>query len=332
VQQDPKSIEYLQAAFKAALAVKDYSATAAAVSAISAAAPDRAIGPYLAGVLADAQGKSDEAVRQYARALEIEPKAQEPLSAAVRQLMQQKRGDKALQLIDGIVARAPDDAFALNLRGELLASQQRWPEASASLEAASKVAPQWWLPVRNLALAHIGQGDTGGALQVLKDAAGRLEQSEPVAVDLATLLQRSGRTDEAIAAYQALATRHPESEVGANNLAMLLVSTRTDSVSLKQAGDLVARFSQSKNPDYLDTRGWVLLKQGRAPEAVPVLEQAVSIAPEESATRYHLALAQFAAGQKQAARDNLERALQSKKDFEGIADARAKLAEWKQAG
>jgi Tfp pilus assembly protein PilF len=65
---------------------------------------------------------------------------------------------------------------------------------------------------------------------------------------------------------------------------------------------------------------------------VPALEQAVAIAPDAAATRYHLALAQFAAGQKQVARDNLERALQAKRDFEGSADARAKLAEWKQAG
>lgn len=195
-----------------------------------------------------------------------------------------------------------------------------------------KAAPQWWQPYRNLALAHIGQKDADGALQVLKDAAGRLEQGEPVAVDLATLLQRMGRQEDAIATYEALVAKHPESELGANNLAMLLVTYRSDPASLKRAGELAARFAQSKNADYLDTRGWVLLKQGRAPEAVPALEQAVAIAPDAAATRYHLALAQFAAGQKQVARDNLERALQAKKDFDGSADARAKLAEWKQAG
>ena len=332
VQQDPKSRDYQQAAFKAAMAGKDYTAAAAAVAAIDAAAPGMPIGPFLAGVLADGQGKGEEAVRQYVRALEIEPKAQEPLSAAVRQLVLQKKSDKALQLVDGINAKVPDYAFGLNLRGELLASEQHWPEARASFESASKAAPQWWQPYRNLALAHIGQKDAEGALQVLKEAAGRLEQSEPVAVDLATLLQRMGRQDDAIAAYEALVAKHPESELGANNLAMLLVTYRSDAGSLKRAGELAARFAQSKNADYLDTRGWVLLKQGRAPEAVPVLEQAVAVAPDVAATRYHLALAQFAAGQKQVARDNLERALRANKDFDGVTDARAKLAEWKQAG
>jgi len=332
VQHDGKNLDYQQAAFKAAMGGKDYAAAAAAVAAIEAAAPGMPIGPFLAGVLADGQGKGEEAVRQYTRALEVEPRAQDPLSAAVRQLVLQKKPDKAMQLVEGIIAKVPDDAFALNLRGELLASQQHWPEARASFESASKAAPQWWQPYRNLALAHIGQKDADGALQVLKDAAGKLEQSEPVAVDLATLLQRMGRQDDAIATYEALVAKHPESDLGANNLAMLLVTYREDAASLKRAGELAARFTQSKNADYLDTRGWVLLKQGKAPEAVPALEQAVALAPDAAATRYHLALAQFAAGQKQAARDNLERALQSKKDFEGIADARAKLAEWKQAG
>jgi tetratricopeptide (TPR) repeat protein len=304
----------------------------AAASAIERVAPTKPLAPYLHGVLADAQGKGDEAVRQYTRALELEPRAQDPLSAAVRQLVLQKKQDKALQLIDAINAKVPGYGFGLNLRGELLASQQRWPEAIASLEAASKAAPQWWQPYRNLALAHLGRKDTDGALQILREAAGKLEQSETVAVDLATLLQGMGRHDDAIAAYEALVAKHPESDLGANNLAMLLVTYRDDAASLKRAGELAARFAQSKNADYLDTRGWVLLKQGRAPEATPALEQAVALAPEAAATRYHLALAQFAAGQKQSARDNLERALQSKQPFDGMAEARAKLVEWKQSG
>jgi predicted Zn-dependent protease len=332
VQQDPKSLDFQQAAFKAAMAGKDYSAAADAVAAIDAAAPEKPIGPFLAGVLADGQGKGDEAVRQYTRALELEPRAQEPLSVAVRQLVLQKKGDKALQLIDGIVAKAPENAFALNLRGELLAGQQRWPEAITALQAASQAAPQWWQPYHNLALAHMGQKDADGAVQILKDAASKLEQSEPLAVDLATLLLRMGRQDDANAAYEALVAKHPESDIGANNLAMLLVTYRDDPASLKRAGELADRFAQSRSADYLDTRGWVLFRQGKAPEAVPALEQAVALAPEAAAARYHLALAQFAAGQKQSARDNLERALQSKQPFEGMVEARAKLAQWKQAG
>jgi tetratricopeptide (TPR) repeat protein len=331
VQLDPKNVDYQQAAFRAAVGGMDFVAAATAVSAVEGATPERPLGPFLAGVLAESQGKGEEAVRQYRRSLDLDPAAQDPLGAAIRQLVLQKKADKALQLVDDINAKVPGYGFGLNLRGELLAGLQRWPEAAASFEAAAKATPHSWLPYRNLALLRMAQKDPEGALLVLKDAAGKAEQTEPVTVDLAMLLQRLGRQDEAIAAYESLIARHPESDVGANNLAMLLIATRSDAASLRQANDLVARFAQSKNADYLDTRGWVLLKLGRAPEAVPVLEQAVAMAPEEGATRYHLALAQFEAGRKQVALDNLERALQSNKDFEGIADARARLAEWKRS-
>lgn len=332
IAQDAKNLDYQQAAFKAAMSGKDWAAAAVAVQAIEAGAPGKPLAPFLAGVLAEGQGKGDEALRQYQRALEFESRAQEPLAAAVRQYALQKKPDKALALIGGVIARSPDNAYALNLKGELLASGEHWTDAVAAFEAARRAAPKWWQPYRNLALARIGLKDSDGAVAILKDAAAKLDQNETLTVDLASLLQRLDRKDDAIAAYEALVAKHPESDLGANNLAMLLVTYRSDAASLQRASTLASRFVQSKNADFLDTRGWVLLKQGKASEAVPALEQAVELAPDAAATRYHLSLAQYGAGQKQAARDNLERALQGKQEFDGIAEARSTLAAWKQAG
>jgi tetratricopeptide (TPR) repeat protein len=278
------------------------------------------------------QNHPDEALKNYQRALELEPVNQPALNAAVRLLLRQKKYELATSLADTVLAQSPQDAFAANIKGEVLAAQQHWPEASAAFQAASTMQPKWWVPYRNLALVRLNLKDADGAITLLKEAGPKVDQPDVLMSDLTTLLQKQGRNDEAISAYEGLLAKHPESELAANNLAMLLATHRGDAASLARAAELAARFSQSKNPDYLDTDGWVLLRQGKANAAVPVLEKAVALAPDSALTRYHLALAQFAAGQKETARANLERALQSKQEFDGIADARAKLTEWKQAG
>jgi Flp pilus assembly protein TadD len=183
-----------------------------------------------------------------------------------------------------------------------------------------------------LAAVRIEQKDIDGGLKILREATVKLGHPDVMVMELTGLLQRLGRQDEAIAAYEEALKARPGSDLVANNLAMLLVTARADAAGLKRAGELSARFAQSRNPNFLDTDGFVLLRQGQAAQALPVLERAVSLAPDAAVIRYHLALAQFEAGQKQAARDNLERALQGKQEFDGIAEARSKLVEWKQAG
>src|SRR5262245_39804613 len=110
---------------------------------------------------------------------------------------------------------------------------------------------------------------------------------------------------------------------------MLLVTYRKDRASLDRARDLVSRFSQSANPSYLDTHGWVKYKRGEVTAALPVLEEVVSKEPESAVMRYHLAMAQYHSGQVNQARDNLEHALAQGGKFAGSDEAQSTLAEIK---
>jgi tetratricopeptide (TPR) repeat protein len=283
-------------------------------------------------MLAETRGANGEALKQYDAALAISPTGQEPLNAAVQLLMRGNRAAEALVRLDRVIVGAPEDAYALNLRGEVLAAQKKVAEAGDAFAAASRAAPQWWIPSRNRALVLIQQKDVDGAIALMRSEAARLGQPEPLVGELTGLLIRLGRFEDAIAGYDELLKKQPASLFAANNLAMLLVTHHSDAASLKRAGELVAPLAQSRNADLLDTSGWVQLKLGHFAEAIPLLEKATASSPDASVIRYHLALAQFAAGQKETARANLERALQSKQEFDGIVDARAKLTEWKQAG
>jgi Tfp pilus assembly protein PilF len=143
---------------------------------------------------------------------------------------------------------------------------------------------------------------------------------------LASLYQQSAKNDEAIKVYEVALKRDPQSDVLTNNLAMLLVDTKTDPASLQRAKQLAARLANSTNARFLDTYGWVLYKEGEATSAVPVLESASAKAPGLAEPWYHLGMAQAQLGQPEAAKTSLTRSLQSGHPFEGIDEAKATLA------
>jgi tetratricopeptide (TPR) repeat protein len=332
VKRDPQDADFEQLEFRAAAAQVDYPAAAAAATALREQHPELPMGWYMSGLVAEAQGHADVALNNYDKALTINGRAQEPLDALIKLLLSRQRTDAALARLTRIIALYPDDGYAINRRGEVLLGMQRWSEANTAFLAAARVAPQWWVPFRNQAYVRLGLGDQDGAVKVLHDASKRLDQSEPLVGELATILQKLHRNDEAIEAYEALLRKNPRSEFAANNLAMLLVSVRNDGASLDRARDLAGRFAAAQNPNYLDTSGWVLFRHGEATAAVPLLEKAVSLAPEVPVIRYHLAMAQHSAGQTESARNNLERAVRGNPAFDGLDEARAKLAEWHKSG
>jgi tetratricopeptide (TPR) repeat protein len=330
--RDPKNVEFRVLQFRATAASKDYVAAAAIAAALRTDHQELQDGWYLGGLVAEAQDRPDEALRGYDRALEINGRLKDPLEAEVKLLMRQKKSEAALERISRIVVKFPDDAYPVNMRGELLLGMKRTGEAEDAFQAAARLAPEWWVPFRNLAYVKIARNDAPGAVKILQDSASRLGQPESLVGELAVLLQRLGRNDDAIAAYEALLGQHPQSDFGANNLAMLLVSARSEPASFNRARELVSRLGASSNPSYLDTSGWVLFRHGEAAAAVPVLEKAVTLAPDAAVIRYHLALAQYGSGQKQTALANLQRALDTNQRFDGVDAARNTLAEWKKSG
>ena len=332
VRREPKNADFQQLEFRAAAAQVDYPAAELAASAVRDLHPELPDGWYLAGLVAEAQGRTEVALADYDKALAINGRAQEPLDAVLKLLLSSKREAAAMQRLARVIAAYPDDAYAINRRGEIFLGARRWTEAQSAFQEAARVAPQWWVPSRNLAYVRLGQNDQEGAATILRTASERLNQPEPLVGELATLLQKAGRSDDAIAAYEALLRRNPRSDFAANNLAMLLVTVRNDSASLNRARDLASRFTAAKNPSYLDTNGWVLYRHGDATAAVPLLEKAISLAPDAALIRYHLAMAQYDAGQIASAVNNLERAVRGKQNFDGLDNARAKLAAWKKTG
>jgi tetratricopeptide (TPR) repeat protein len=160
------------------------------------------------------------------------------------------------------------------------------------------------------------------------EAALKISPAQPqLVMELAGVLEKQGRVDDAIGRYDALYRNNPAAQqLAANNLAMLLVTYRTDQTSLDRARDLTAGFITSDNGDLLDTHGWVRFKRREYQDALAVLERAAEHAPDSRVIHYHLGMAELQLGRRDRARTDLEAALAGSTDFSGAREAREALA------
>ncbi|MBL8268633.1 tetratricopeptide repeat protein, partial [Steroidobacter sp.] len=330
-KDSPNDASTLEALFRVQAALKDLPAARATAESVRQLRPDLPLGWYLQGAIDEAEKKYDAAEAAYARALEIQPSAGEPLTALVRVDVTRKQLLKALARLDKVITEQPDNAIAQNLRGELLASRGELAAAATAFNQAIATAPQWWMPYRGLALSHLAGKRNDDAIMALENGLAKTGAAS-LGTDLAALYERLQRPDDAIRVYETMVTREPGSIAAANNLAMLLVSYRNDSTSLERAEQLAGKLDHVSEPAILNTRGWVKFKRGAYRESLTLLQQAVEKSPESPAMRYHLGMALLKTGDRAGAEKNLEAAVSSGRQFHGSKEAQAALDEIKAAG
>jgi tetratricopeptide (TPR) repeat protein len=326
IKQKPDDVETLDSQFRIALATNDLATAKSAADAVVALRPKSGAGYMYQGMVADANKHSEEALRLYTTAADLQPDAAEPLEAVVRLLVNLNRLPEAIKRLDDMSAKYPGTSFALAAKGELLLRAGKAADAKEAFKQAIARTPKWWPPYGGLAKAQVvAKEDPANAVATLRSAMAVIGQTEELTAQLASLFESQGKADEAIREYEDIIRSHPQSEVAANNLAMLLATYKKDPASLNRAKDLSARFANSANPSYLDTYGWVLFKRGDVVGSVPVLTRVVAKVPDAVLARYHLGMAQSLAGDHSDARDNLLRAVNSGARFAGLDEAKAML-------
>ena len=329
VRQNANDADAREALVHAYLEKKDFAAARTAAADLETLRPKSAAGPYLAGLAAQSQNQLDDARKEFQRAHELEPEVPEPLSALAQLDLKRGAGSQAIALVQSTVNAYPKDAAPENLLGELYVATNDIPRAVDAFTHATALAPTWWPPYRNLALAKMVAKDPAGAIAAYEGGVKVAPAVPQLVMELAQLYERQGRVDDAIAQYEALYKRAPGLQIAANNLAMLLVTYKKDRRSLDRARDLTAAFASSSVSGLLDTNGWVHFKRGEYSDALPILERAAERAPDAKEIRYHLGMAELQAGQSERARSDLEVAVSSATKYPWSDDARNVLANLK---
>lgn len=326
LRDQPRSLPILQALARAYWANGQAALAEETLrSALDLAPGDAGTCVELAQLLAGTN-RSEAAFALLKQTLKAQPDAVTALQALARLDIERGRGREAVDRVRSVAESEPSNAALQNLLGGVYLAVRDYPSAIATLRRAIELASKWGAPYRNLASAQAASGDNAGATRTYEQALVAVGLEPALVSDLATLYEREGRIDDAIRQYEALYRSNPQLPFAANNLAMLLVTYRTDQASLERARDLTSGFLDSDSADLLDTAGWVRLKCGEIAQALPALEEAAARAPQSRVIRYHLGMAQLQAGQRDQARSSLESALAGAARFAGWEDARSALA------
>ncbi|MDR2756625.1 MAG: hypothetical protein LBC20_13045 [Planctomycetaceae bacterium] len=126
-------------------------------------------------------------------------------------------------------------------------------------------------------------------------------QNPEVLVPLADYWIVRGKPERAIPLYRLGLTKEPNNMVFQNNLAMLLSTVEGNHAEGLKVID-VALEERRDNVTLLDTKGIILMNDGRASEAVPVLLRAVELSCQHPIYCMHLAKAYDIVGQATNAR------------------------------
>src|SRR5262249_1897955 len=326
VRSAPSDVAAREVLVRAYLMQPDLEAARHAVQDLKVLRPDDPSNAYLAALVAEHQGKLDEAQREYEQGLAQHPKAFALLEALTALEVSRGREAQAIARVREAAVRNPKDPRLFNLLGGLYLAQKDYARATETLTHATELAPNWSVPYRNLALARLVAADVPGAITAYQAAIRLAPSDSKLVTELAEMLASRGRVDEALTVYEDAHRLNPNSQVIARNLALMLVTYHSDRASLERAAQLTGSFAASNDSSLLDTNGWVRVKRGEYREALPVLVRAVERAPDSMEIRYHLGIAEMHAGESARARQDLEMAVSHSQKTSWSQDARLALA------
>jgi putative PEP-CTERM system TPR-repeat lipoprotein len=259
-----------------------------------------------------------EALAAIRRALALETDDSVAQLSAVRLLTEKGAWPEALAIAQGAQRRHPQAALGYRLEGDILMAQERAAQALKLYEQAFRLEPSGPAMValhRTLQAMGRQQQATERMQQWLHDHPRDL----PARLYLASALMNAGAYPAAVVQYMAIVDAYPQHVIALNDLAWTLQQMK-DSRALTYAER--AYKLANGNATVSDTLGWVLLEQGQAARALPLLKQASTALPAASEVRYHYAYALLRTGDKPGARRQFELLL-ADKSFARQSEVRA---------
>ena len=151
-----------------------------------------------------------------------------------------------------------------------------------------------------LALGHDDLGERAQAAALLREVLGLKPEDRDARWQLATILEKMDKIDEAEPEFRKLLASKPDDAPALNYLGYALADR---SLKLAEAEELIRRALaiEPLNAAYRDSLGWALFKQGRSTEAAVELESSVRAIPDDEALWEHLAVAYQSLGRADSA-------------------------------
>lgn len=277
--------------------------------------------PYLAAVLHQDRGETDEAAAAFSRALEDGLESPAVLLRLAEVRIGQGRNAEAEELYQRAVAAAPDSAAAHNGLGRTALARDEYEAAVRHFERALALQPEASSVHYLLAQAYRGLGDTATAerqLALMKpgdvtfpdpyvDAVKSLVAGVGGFAERAITALGEGRPLDAAAEYRRALEEDPENLTAMRGLGLALRTAGDFDGAVAAYRNMVERYP--KHPLARLELATVLMEQGSLDEAIAEFRRALEIDPEFKQAHFNLGAALARAGRFEEAAQSFEKVL-----------------------
>ncbi len=277
------------------------------------------------GGVYSAQEKWKLAKQNYTESLQLSPQSYDPLAGIVNAMLAENKEADAIAFLESHLKTYPEFYRAKRLLANLYMKEKKTQAAIDIYESLIVVAPKDESLYESLAGIYFEQKEHQKTEAVYLRGLASIPDSVGLRAYLGNLYTFDKKYAAAKEQYDLAYSKMPNSDMIKNNLAILLINHLPSADNTRKAVELVAGFSTSKEPNYLDTLGWVQLHAGNTPQAISFLQQAVGLksSPE---FHYHLGAAYKKNNQLPEAKKELLLATKDVSDnSEWLADAQQAL-------
>ncbi|MEM6301776.1 MAG: tetratricopeptide repeat protein, partial [Pseudomonadota bacterium] len=198
----------------------------------------------------------------------------------------------------------PDDIELLNAKGFALFQNGDSQRAVGVLENAVRQDPNHWKSHNNLALAYVDLGDYAIAEAHFRESLA-IEAQPAIYNDLGFVLERQGLAREAMESYREAVAIAPESATAHFNLASALARRKTNGEAEQHF--LASIEAEPSGAGYIGL-GIVQWEQGKRPQAMQSMEQALQLDPDNQQAFDQLGAMLLEVGRRKEGRAMLARA------------------------
>jgi len=292
---------------------------------IKAGFPENPTGGFRLGRLYQMQKKYDLALAEYEEALRKSKNDYEILKAILGSYVEKGQPEKGMERIKKVLSNNPKDAGAYQLLGLYYLGEKQEMEAVKFLSLAIRSNPRWLLPYANLGAYYEQTGRRDLALKTYHQALDSLPGDPAVLMNLARVYESSKDYENAIKQYEIILKSNPDNMLVRNNLASVLSSDSRRKDRLDRALELAREFDKTEEPVFWDTLAWIYYQKGDYERALPLQLKTTQRFPEVPIYQYHLGMIYLKKGERAAAAEHLQNAVNSGKEFVGLEDARNAL-------
>lgn len=303
---------------------------------------------YAAGSAQDAAGELNQAIESFNRLAAVQPLSPAPLLRLAAIHVKLNQTDKAIEALRRLQKTAPNDPTVTAKMVQVYLAAQRDEDALKEARELQSRQPRNPVGYTLEGEIHFRQLRLAGAERAFREALRVEPRADLAAVRLHEVLIASGKTPEADALAKKWLADNPnnvtmrlylgERELAAKNLRASATHYRAavaadpgNALALNNLAWISGELQDPKaleyaeralkaapdNAEVLDTYGMLLLKAGRAEDALGALQRARQLAPARNDFRLHYAKALVRAGRKDEARKELQALQEVKEPFPG---------------